>query len=117
MEKREWQPPNGNDPVQTAQFRAAVVQNAICVYAREFKNGIAMRRTALVAMDDRLDAGDLWDARLNGNENLTMSDLATLLRVLPDAVPDSYFIARFLDVAEGGPRPHDWPYPDTSSRA
>lgn len=117
VEKREWQPPSGRDPVEVAQFRAAVMQNAIAVHVREFKNGVAMRRTGLAALDDRLGSKDLWDARLNGIENLTTADIATLLTVLPDAVPDPTFIARFLDVAAGGPPPKDWDYPDTSSSA
>ena len=115
VEEREWQPPSGRDPVEVAQFRAAVMQNAIAVYAREFKNGVAMRRTGLAALDDRLNSTDLWDARLNGNENMTTSDIATLLTVLPDAVPDPTFIANFIRVAEGWPRPREWPYPDTSA--
>lgn len=117
VKEREWQPPSGRDPVEMAQFRAAVMQNAIAVNVREFKNGVALRRTGLAALDDRLDSLDLWDARLNGHENLTTSDIATLLTVLPDAAPDPVFVTRFLAVAEGDPRPHDWPYPDTSSSA
>lgn len=116
MEKREWQPPSGRDPVEVAQFRAAVMQNAIAVHVREFKNGIAMRRTGLAALDERLDSLDLWDARLNGHENLTTQDIATLVTVLPDAMPDAMFIRRFLSVAEGEPRPNvEWDYPDTSA--
>lgn len=115
VEKREWQPPSGHDPVETAQFRAAVMQNAVAVHVREFKNGIALRRTGLAALDVRLDSLDLWDARLNGHENLTTSDIATLLTVLPDAMPAPDFIATFLAVAEGGPPPPDWPFVDTSA--
>lgn len=116
VDVREWQPPSGDDPVVMAQFRAAVMQNAIAVHVREFKNGIAMRRTGLVGEDKRLNAGDLWDARLNGHENLTTSDIATLLTILPESLPDTHFISVFLSVAEGGPIPEDWEYPDTSSR-
>ncbi|MDQ3525356.1 MAG: hypothetical protein M3451_09920, partial [Chloroflexota bacterium] len=112
---REWQPPSGSDPVEVAQFRAAVMQNAIAVHVREFKNGVAMRRTGLAALDDRLDAVDLWDARLNGHENLTTQDIATLLTVLPDAMPDPTFIATFLAVAQGAPPPPGWEYDDTST--
>lgn len=117
QEKREWQPPSGKDPVEMAQFRAAVMQNAIAVHARNFKNGIALRRTGLAALDDRLDSLDLWDARLNGHENLTTQDIATLLSVLPELVPEPSFIAHFLAVAEGEPPPPDWDYKDTSTRS
>jgi hypothetical protein len=91
------------------------MQNAIAVHVRNFKNGIALRRTGLAALDDRLDSLDLWDARLNGHENLTTSDIATLMTVLPDAMPNPAFILEFLQVAEGGPRPEGWTYPDTSA--
>lgn len=113
VEEREWQPPSGRDPVEVAQYRAAVIQNAICVHVREFKNGQLMTRRALSALDYRAYAWDIWNARLNGTENLTTADLATLLAVLPDALPSQEFILDFLRVAEGGPRPEDWPYPDT----
>lgn len=115
VEKRVWHPPSGRDPMEMAQFRAAVMQCAVAVYVREFKNGIAMRRSGLAALDHRLDSTDLWDARLNGHENLTTADLATLLTVLPGAVPDPTFLANFMAVAEGGPRPRAWDYPDTSA--
>lgn len=113
VEKREWQPPNGKDPVEVAQYRAAVIQNAIAVHVREFKNGALMSRRALAQLDYRAYSWDLWNARLNGTENLTPADLATLMATLPDALPDKTFILNFLRVAEGGPRPDDWPYPDT----
>ena len=51
--RREWQRPSGQDPNELAQFRAAVMQNAIAVHVREFKNGEAIRRTGLAALDDR----------------------------------------------------------------
>lgn len=68
---RVWLRPSGNDPVEVAQFRAAVMQNAIALHVRAFKNGEGLCHPRLAALDLRLDALDLWDARLNGHENLT----------------------------------------------
>lgn len=113
VERREWQPPSGNDPVEVAQYRAAVIQNAIAVHVREFKNGEAMSRRGLSQLDYRAYSLDIWNARLNGTENLTTADVATLMGVLPDALPEKEYILNFLQVAEGGPRPTDWPYVDT----
>lgn len=115
VDVREWRRPPGHDPVEVAQFRAAVMQNAIAVHVREFKNGVALRRTGLAALDERTGSLELWDARLNGNENMTTADLATLLTVLPDAVPSPEFISRFLSVAEGAPAPQGWAFPDTAT--
>jgi hypothetical protein len=83
------------------------------VHVREFKNGIALTRQGLAALDNRSNSLDLWDARLNVHENLTTQDIATLLVVLPGAMPPSGFIGDFLSVAQGGPRPKGWPYPDS----
>ena len=110
---RVWQRPDGRDPVEVAQFRAAVMQNAIALYVREFKNGAVLRRTGLAALDQRLDSLDLWDARLNGHENLTMQDIATLITVLPGAMPDPSWISDFLTVAGGDIPPQGWRFPDT----
>ena len=113
VEAREWQPPSGRDPVEVAQYRAAVIQNAIAVHAREYKNGAFLSRQTLADLDYRAYSWDIWNARLNGTENLTTADIATLMAVLPEALPSNEFILDFLQVAQGGPRPEDWPYADT----
>lgn len=112
---RVWQRPDGNDQVKVAQFRAAVMQNAIALHVREFKNGalIAMTRSELAALDGRPNSLDLWDARLNGHENLNVQDIATLITVLPGAMPDPDWISDFLKVADGDIPPRGWRFPDT----
>jgi len=98
-----------------AQFRAAVVQNAISVYVRKHKNATKTPQRKLAALDGRVTALDNWNARLNGRENLTTSDIATLIAVLPGAMPSEAQIADFITVAEGGARPVGWKWPDTSA--
>ena len=42
-----------------------------------------------------------------------MQDYATLLRILPRALPDSWELEEFLDVVEGRREPSEtWDYPD-----
>lgn len=122
VKDRLWLPPSGNDPVELGKFRAAVMQNAICLFVRTAKNlpqygpdgDRVLTQEQLARLDDRPDSQKRWNARLCGRANLTTSDIATLMRILPDALPDEREIRVFLDVAEKRiPRPPWWDWPDT----
>ena len=122
VKKREWLPPRGNDRVEVAKFRAAVWQNAICVYVRTAKNlaqygedgDKMMTQEQLAALDPRPDTQKRWNARLCGRANLTTADIATLMRILPDALPPEHEVQMFLDVAEKRiSAPDWWEWPDT----
>lgn len=114
-EVRVWQPPDGSDKVEVAQFRAAVMQNVICIFVREHKEASKTPQRELASRDGRYTALDMWNARLNGRENLTISDIATLIAVLPGAMPHEEDIQEFINVAEGNPPPSGWKWPDTSA--
>lgn len=116
-EVRVWQPPDGRDMVEVAQFRAAVMQNAICLFVREHKEASKTPQRELASRDGRYTALDMWNARLNGRENLTISDIATLITVMPGAMPHEAEIKEFIDVAEGKPPPAGWRWRDTSTAA
>ncbi len=113
---RVWDPPSGNDPTQVAEFRAAVLQNVIALYVRQHKNAQTPRlvQEGLAALDGRPDAFSNWNARLCGREKMWMHDIATLMVVLPGALPTESDVATFMDVAEKRmPPPPGWDWPDT----
>lgn len=96
-----------------SKFRAAVVQNVICLWVRRHKNEVGKTQDFLAANDARGDGASKWNARLNGRIPLTMQDYATLLRILPDALPAPWDIQPFLDAAEKrGELPPGWDWPD-----
>ena len=100
-----------------AKFRAAVMQNVVALAVRSFKNLKGVPQEELARRDDRSDAMKMWNARLCGRANLTAQDMATLMMVLPGAMPTEETVRHFIDVAEGtAPRPKFWDYPDTSAR-
>lgn len=99
-----------------SKFRAAVMQNVICVAVREYKFDKGIAQEVLSRTDQRADSANMWNARLCGRANLTMQDLATLIRHWPEAIPDAMNIERFLAVAEGRMAPpRYWPFPDTAA--
>lgn len=116
--ERVWSPPDPDgDPIAVSKFRAAVMQNAIALSVRDFKNLKGVPQEELARRDRRSDAMRLWNARLCGRVNLTAQDMATLLMVLPGAMPAEETMRRFIDVAEGAvDRPRFWDYPDTCGR-
>lgn len=82
---------------------------------REFKTEQGVAQEELARRDLRSDAMNMWNARLCGRANLTTQDLATLMMVLPGAMPSEEANRVFIDVAEGRvARPKFWNYPDTS---
>ncbi len=122
---RVWNPPSGKDPVEVADFQAAVMQNLIALHVRTHKNalphpkGFADRGfplKAFVKLDARMEAGDIdpWQGRLTGRYNLTVRDIVTLIEVLPGAMPAEGEIREFLDVAQKRIEPpSNWKWPDT----
>lgn len=109
-----WLLPDGSDPVEMSKFRAAVMQSVICLWVRRHKNEVGKTQDFLAANDERGDGASKWNARLNGRIPLTMQDYATLLRILPDALPAPWEIQPFLDAAEKRdvPLPSGWDWPD-----
>ena len=106
--------------LREAKFRAAVWQNVICLYVRTAKNLKAhgedgnqvLTQERLAALDPRPDTQRRWNARLCGRANLTTSDIATLMQILPGALPPERVVRTFLDVAEkrlGAPPEWEWP--------
>lgn len=114
---RVWHPPDPDrDPVAVSKFRAAVMQNVIAVHVRGFKNLKGVAQEELARRDNRADSMRMWNARLCGRANLTAQDMATLVMVLPGAMPDEDAIGTFIKVAEGTmARPKFWDYPDSSA--
>jgi hypothetical protein len=122
VKHRRWLPPPNTDFVGLAKFRASVMQNAICVHVRQAKNlrqygddgNATLTQKQLAALDPRPDTQKRWNARLCGRANLTTADIATLMVILPGALPNERTIKTFLDVAEKKiARPAGWPLPDS----
>lgn len=116
--ERVWSPPDPTrDPVSVSKFRAAVMQNAVVLAVREFKNLKGVPQEELARRDRRADSLKMWNARLCGRANLTTQDMATLMMLLPGAMPSEEAVRMFIDVAEGTvERPKFWDYPDSSKR-
>lgn len=96
------------------EFRAAVLQHAIAVSVRQYKNEHGVTQDALGRLDGRPDATNKWNARLNGRIGLTMKDLAVLVTFLPGALPAEDDMRLLLDVAEKRVSPpEDWAEIDT----
>lgn len=117
-EARVWQPPDPHgDPVAVSKFRAAVMQNAICVSVRSHKELHGIAQETLARRDARSDAAKMWNARLCGRANLTAQDMATLMMILPGVMPHEDVVRRLIDVAEGTIEPPKfWIFPDSSAR-
>lgn len=124
VKERVWLPPNRNDPVEVAKFRAAVMQNVICLHVRGAKNslphpeieGRTFPLDAFAALDERSNDSEKWQGRLTGRYNLTTQDIVTIIEVLPGAMPSEREVRTFLDVAQNRiNRPRNWPWPDTSA--
>ena len=115
--ERVWHPPDPDgDPVAVSKFRAAVMQNVIVLTVRDFKNLKGVPQEELARRDARADASRMWNARLCGRANLTAQDMATLMMVLPGAMPSEEAVRTFIEVAEGTmPRPKFWDFPDSSA--
>lgn len=111
-------PPLSKDPVAVSKFRAAVMQNAIVLSVRGFKNLKGVAQEDLARRDLRSDASRMWNARLCGRTTLTAQDIATLMVLLPGAMPSEEAMRTLIDVAEGTmPRPKFWDFPDTCGTA
>lgn len=119
--RRVWLPPRSNDLVEVAKFRAAVMQNVICLHVRTAKNQATfgpegdrrLTQEQLAALDPRPDTQKRWNARLCGRTNLTTADIATLMVILPGAMPSEDEVRTFIDVAEKRIEPPQaWPWPD-----
>lgn len=122
VEVRVWLPPRGNDHVEMAKFRSAVMQSAICLFVREAKNAEKfgpdgnerLTQEQLARLDPRPDTQKRWNARLCGRANLTTFDMATLMVILPGSMPSERDIKVFLDVAEKRIEPPTgWAWPDS----
>lgn len=108
---RAWVVPvHGSD---LPEFRAAVVQHAIAISVRRYKNNHGVTQHDLAQQDDRRQESLKWNSRLNGRHGLTLTDLTVILRVLPGAMPSEGSIRRLLKVAQGAPRPAGWTEVDT----
>lgn len=93
------------------------MQNVIVLAVREFKNLKGVPQEELARRDRRADSLKMWNARLCGRANLTAQDMATLMMLLPGAMPSEETVRAFIDVAEGtAARPEFWNYPDSSTR-
>lgn len=112
VRERLWRPPGGEDFGALTRFRAAVVQNAICVHVRQHKNATGMAQEAIAREDLRADAFKAWNARLCGRRSMTFQDLAVLIKFLDGSLPAEDEIRAFIDVAEGAPPEPNWPWPD-----
>ncbi|NYD40027.1 hypothetical protein [Nocardioides panaciterrulae] len=116
VSKRTWLPPKGNDLVEVAKFRAAVMQHVICLRVRKAKNEETfgpdgqerLTQEQLAALDPRPDTQKRWNARLCGRANLTTADIATLMVILPGAMPSEDEVRTFIEVAEKRIEPPDW---------
>jgi hypothetical protein len=116
VEKREWTPPDGDDPVLMTKFQAAVIQNAICVSVRKFKNEKGIAQEVLAREDKRSDSLKKWNARLCGRQPLSLQDIAVLMTVVAGALPTEAELSIFLQVAMGQIEPPPgWDRPDTCS--
>lgn len=115
---RVWHPPDPDkDAVAVSKFRAAVMQNAVVLAVRQFKNLKGIPQEELARRDRRADSLKMWNARLCGRANLTAQDLATLMMLLPGVMPSEESVRVFIGVAEGTvARPKFWDYPDSSNR-
>lgn len=122
--QRVWNPPSTRDPVVVAKFRAAVMQNVICLYVRSHKNALAHPKgivdrgfplDAFAALDERTPGdSEKWQGRLTGRYNMTALDIVTLMEILPGALPPEGAVKEFLDVAQKRiPRPSGWRWPDS----
>ncbi|MCW2815653.1 MAG: hypothetical protein JWN84_3108 [Nocardioides sp.] len=90
------------------------MQNAIVLSVRGFKNLKGVVQEDLARRDMRSDASRMWNARLCGRTTLTAQDIATLMVMLPGAMPGEEAIRTMIDVAEGTmPRPKFWDFPDS----
>lgn len=111
---RRWLPPEGE--AELFLFRAAVVQHAVAVTVRRFKNAHKpdpITQDDLGRMDFRQDAANHWNRRLNGREAMSLRDVAWLMSKLPGAMPSESDIQVWLNVAEKKePRPSNWPEVD-----
>ena len=93
------------------------MQNAVAVSVRGFKNDSGVPQEELARRDLRADASRMWNARLCGRANLTAQDLATLMMVLPGAMPQEEAVRALIEVAEGTrPRPKFWGWPDSCAQ-
>lgn len=114
--ERTWLPPKGNDLVEVAKFRAAVMQHVICLHVRKAKNEAQfgpegeqrLTQEQLAALDPRPDTQKRWNARLCGRANLTTADIATLMVILPGAMPSEDEVRTFIEVAEKRIEPPEW---------
>lgn len=110
---RVWQPPHGR-PHLLDEFRAGVVQHAIAISVRRYKNSQEITQDDLGRLDTRPDATNKWNARLNGRINMTLKDIAVLIRFLPSGLPPEAEIQILLDVVEHKrPPPPGWLEIDT----
>jgi hypothetical protein len=114
---RRWNPPRaGADQHEIENFRSAVVQHAIAISVRRYKNEKGWTQERLAEMDGRWpDTGTArWNERLNGRTSLTMRDVSVILRLLPGALPSEAHVQRLLAVAEKATNPPpNWDEVDT----
>jgi hypothetical protein len=115
-DERTWLPPKGNDLVEVAKFRAAVMQHVICLHVRKAKNEFTfgpdgeqrLTQEQLALLDPRPDTQKRWNARLCGRANLTTADIATLMVILPGAMPSEEEVKMFMDIVEKRIDPPTW---------
>ena len=114
---RRWNPPcAGADQHEIENFRSAVIQHAIAISVRRYKNEKGWTQERLAEMDGRWpDTGTArWNERLNGRTSLTMRDVSVILRLLPGALPSEAHVQRLLAVAEKATNPApNWDEVDT----
>lgn len=116
IEARTWLPPTGNDLVEVAKFRAAVMQHVIALHVRKAKNEFTfgpdgeqrLTQEQLAKLDPRPDTQKRWNARLCGRANLTTADIAQLMVILPGAMPSEEEVKMFMDIAEKRIEPPTW---------
>lgn len=100
---RHWNPPGPNaDPFEVEDFRAAVIQHAVAVSVRDYKNKKGWTQERLAEEDGRwgLTGTARWNERLNGRTRLTMRDLSVIMRLLPGALPRERDVQTLLAIAE-----------------
>jgi hypothetical protein len=114
---RRWNPPRaGADQHEIEDFRSAVIQHAIAISVRRYKNKMGWTQERLADLDGRWpDTGTArWNERLNGRTRLTMRDVSVIMRLLPGAMPSEKQVQTLLAVAEKRqPPPPRWRERDT----
>lgn len=101
------------DPLDLAEFRAAIYQNVVSLWIRSYKNATGMTQQNLMDEDSRPQSTSRWNWKLNGRERMNIRDLTVVMSLLPGSLPEEDDVAMFFDVVEFGLAPvPGWHFPD-----